>query len=335
MDENGNIVIKWPLKRLGDGGYQWEAPHIPGYVFTHDPACESYDWLVVYDEFPFGSGGTIVKGREKLACPREHTILLTQEPAALKHYGRRYTHQFGHLITSRPWEVEKHPYYHLGQGYYITCRGESWAETITKTLPPKTQLISAVCSAKAMKHTQHWQRYTLVKHLAEKIDGFVWCGYGVKFIDRKRDAIDEFKYHVAMENIIAPGHWTEKISDALMSECLPFYAGDPEITKVLPKDCFIPIPLDNPEEAERIIKEAIANNEYEKRLPAIREAKKLIIEKYNTFSQIVKVIEEAKNAPIAAVKGPQYIESRHRLRWYSDEMFAALKHHLKRIFISL
>lgn len=331
MDAQGNIVIKWPLKRFGDGGVQWTAPDIPGYVFTHDPACADYDWLVVYDEFPFGSGGTIVKGREKLSCQREHTLLLTQEPACLKYYGKAYTHQFGHLLTTRPQEAEHHPHYHFGQGYYIPCIGKPLDAC---RLPPaaKTQLISAVCSAKAMKHTQHWQRCNLVRHLAKSISDFDWFGYGVKFIDRKCDGLDAYKYHVAMENVILPGHWTEKISDALLCECLPFYAGDPDVGKVLPSESFIPIPLDDPREAERIIRTAIADNEYEKRLPAIREAKRLILEKYNTFQQIVSVIREVQGEesvrPLQPTERQQYIESRHRLRGHPSEALAALRWHI-------
>ena len=147
---------------------------------------------------------------------------------------------------------------------------------------------------------------------------------------KKYEALDAYRYHVAMENVIVPGHWTEKIADALISECLPFYAGDPDLGKVLPPESFIPIPLDDPPEAERIVKAAIAANEYERRLPAVRAAKRLILEKYNTFSQIVSVIEAEKGAPTASTDGPQYIESRHRLRWHPDEMLSVLGYRLRR-----
>lgn len=328
----GDMVIKWPLKRLGDGGVQWKTPDIPGYVFTHDPACENYDWLVVYDEFPFGSAGTIRNGVERLRCPREHTLLLTQEPMALKRYGQRYTHQFGHLLTTRPWDAEKHPHYHFGQGYYVSCRGETWEETLAKKIPPKTRLISTVCSAKAMRHTQHWQRYELMRQLSAQIPSFDWFGLGVNVIPRKCEALDVYKYHVAAENVIQPGHWTEKLSDALLSECLPFYAGDPDVGRVLPPDSFIPIPLDDPAEAVRIIREAIRNDEYTRRLPAIREARRLLIEKYNTYSQIISVIEAEKDARVTLSGSTEFIRSRHRLRWYPDELAAAGAYRLRRIW---
>ena len=335
LDPKKEIVIKWPLKDGGDGGDMWRAPAIPGYRFTHDCSCENYDWLVVYDEFPFGSHGTIENGRELLRCPREHTILLTQEPECLKRYGKLYTHQFGHLITTRPWEAERHPHYHKGVGYYIPCVGRPYDE-LKLPAPDKTKLISAVCSAKAMKHTQHWQRCNLVRHLAKSISGFDWYGYGVKFIDRKCDGLDAYKYHVAMENVILPGHWTEKISDALLCECLPFYAGDPELGKVLPQESFIPIPLDNPKEAERNICLAIASNEYEKRREAILEAKRLILKEYNLYSQIIAVIESAGDVVCEEDRAKQSIESRHRLRREPKEALLSgwwnLKRELRNLF---
>ena len=101
---------------------------------------------------------------------------------------------------------------------------------------------------------------------------------------------------------------------------------------MLPSESFIPIPLDDPQEAERIIRAAIADNEHEKRLPAIREAKRLILEKYNTFQQIVSVIREVQGEesvrPLQPTERQQYIESQHRLRGHPSEALAALRWHI-------
>ena len=98
----------------GSGVYEWR----PGFVFTDDPTCADYDWLVVYDELPASSRGTFQNGFEPLVCPRERTILATWEPVSVKRYSRAYTRQFGHLLTNRPPEAERHPHCHLGRGYY-------------------------------------------------------------------------------------------------------------------------------------------------------------------------------------------------------------------------
>ena len=259
-----------------------------GHEFVYDPACTDYDWLVVYDELPMP--------RERLRCPRERTILCTWEPTSIKSYSRAYTRQFGHLLTNRPPEAERHPHYHLGRGYFPWFVREV---PKTGTAVDKPHLLSAVCSAKQMKHTRHHDRFELVKELAAGIDGLDWYGKGVKPLERKEDALVPCKYHVAIENHIAPHHWTEKFSDPILCECLPFYAGDPALTEIFPAECFIPIPIDDPAEAVRIVKEAIANGEYEKRREAILEAKRLILTKYNFWHQVIEVIKASSSEPVS------------------------------------
>ena len=272
------------------------------YEFVYDPACEEYDWLVVFDELPTDS--------VTVRCPRANTILCTWEPVSIKSYSKAYTRQFGHLLTNRPPEAEGHPGYHLGRGYFLWFvrnfpkRGE---------VLPKPNVISAVCSSKQMKHTKHFARFQLISELAKAVPEMDWFGKGVKPLERKDDALLPYKYHVAIENHIGVHHWTEKFADAILCECLPFYAGDPAITEVFPKDCFIPIPIDDPDEAVRIVKEAIANGEYEKRREAILEAKRLILRKYNFWHQVIEVVESV-TTPVREDADGTVIYARKELR---------------------
>ena len=282
------VIYKCPPKKE-PGLFEYA----PGYVFTNDPDCGNYDWLVVYDEMPNGDLGLFRNGAETLRCPREHTILATWEPISVKAYSRAYTRQFARLLTNRPPEAERHPGYFLGRGYYKWFNDRSYAENLAVSLPEKTKVMSAVCSSKQMKHTMHWHRYRLVAHLSCAFPEMDWFGHGVKPLEKKYEALDEYKYHVSVENHIGVHHWSEKIADALLCGCLPFYAGDPELGKVLPPESFIPIPIDDPLEAERIIRKAIENGEYEKRKDAIAEARRLLLEKYNFWAQVIACIEAA------------------------------------------
>ena len=298
------------------------------YEFVYDPGCEEYDWLVVYDELPVAC--------ETLRCPPERTILCTWEPVSIKSYSKAYTRQFGHLLTNRPPEAERHPGYHLGRGYFLWFvrnfpkRGE---------ILPKPNVISAVCSAKQMRHTKHYARFRLVSELARAIPEMDWFGKGVKPLARKDDALLPYKYHVAIENHIGARHWTEKFADAILCECLPLYAGDPAIAEIFPADCFIPIPIDDPDEAVRIVRAAIANDEYAKRREAILEAKRLILAKYNFWHQVIEVVEEvpspeAVGRPFPRSSTPRSrIYARKELRKHS--LSAALEDgwdHLRRFF---
>ena len=290
-----------------------EAEVRPGYVFAFDPSTADYDALVVFDEMPFDDRGTYRNGCEPLKCPRENTVLCTWEPVSIKRYSKAYTRQFAHLLTNRPPEAEGHPGYRLGRGYFPAMHGHALHELAAH--PEKTKAISAVCSAKQMRHTQHFARYRLVSGLARQIPDFDWFGFGVRPLAKKYEALDAYKYHVAVENHIGVHHWTEKFADAILCECLPFYAGDPAIGEIFPEESFIPIPIDDPAEAVRIVKAAIAAGEYEKRRGAVLEAKRLILEKYNFFDQIVETLREG--APGAVCGSRDAIRSRRALRRHS------------------
>lgn len=261
--------------------------YAPGIVFDERPECDDYDWLVVYDE---------LRGVERLACPREHTILATCEPVSIKHYSRAYVRQFGHLLTNRP-DVDGHPHYHLGRGYYKWFCDRTYQEATSVRLPPKTKTVSAVCSSKQMKHTKHFARFRLISELAKAIPDLEWYGHGVRSFGKKHEVMDPYRYHVVVENHIAPHHWTEKLADAFLCECLPFYAGAPDLADDFPKDSFIPIPIDDTDEAVRIVKAAIDGGEYEKRREAVLEAKRLVLSRYNFWNQVVEVIRSAEGGP--------------------------------------
>lgn len=283
--------------------------YAPGYVFTEDSSCTDYDWLVGFEDIPSDRA-------EVLVCPRERTMFLTWEPVSVKRYSPAFTRQFGHLLTNRPPEADRHPHYHFGRGYFPWFIERDAQEVAAAVLPPKTRLLSTVCSSKQMKQTLHYQRFCLTTALKAAFPDLDWYGHGVKPMDRKIDALDPYKYHIAVENHIAPGHWTEKIADPILCECLTFYAGDPTLGEVLPSESFIPIPIDNPAEAERIIRAAIEEGAYEKRLGAIREAKRRLLEKYNFHAQIIATIEACRDQPVTPVNParPVKIYARKALR---------------------
>ncbi len=285
-------------------------------IFFDGAKGEPYDWRIVYDEMPRKDLGEYQNGEEPVYCPRERTMLLTTEPTSIKRYSKAYTRQFGHFLTNRPPAAEKHPHYHFGEGYYQWFYDKSYNQIKEQVLPPKDKILSAVCSAKQMKFTAHNARFTLIKSIAEAVPECDWYGRGVKPLNYKYEALDRYKYSLAIENHIEKGHWSEKIADVLLAEALPFYAGDPNLGNVLPSESFIRVPLEDPTEAIAIVKEALANNEYEKRIEAIREAKRLLMTKYNLWAQILKVIREVENQPVTPVSPtqPWQLKSRRALR---------------------
>lgn len=284
-----------------------------GCLFTNDPACRDYDWAVVYDEFPLRDVGSIAKGRELLACPRERTILVTCEPPSIKIYPGVYTEQFGYVLSTHSSRLLPHPHWVQGRGALMWMADYSLKEAFSMPMYEKTRNLSTVCSSKQQRHTLHYARYRLTSALAERLPEMDWYGHGVKKLDFKYTALSPYRYHLAVENYIAPYHWTDKISDPLLAHCLTFYAGDPCLGEVLPPESFIPVPLDDPKETYGIIRSAMENNEYEKRLPAILEARRLVTEHYNFYNQVASIVQ-AHDSSADGTAGEDYLISRHALR---------------------
>lgn len=293
--------------------------------FTFDPDARDYHWLAVYDDLPPVTSGPKPTTRriEQLACPKEHTILITAEPSTIKVYCREFLAQFGHVLTSQePWAI-RHPHAIFSQPalrwfYGVPNKGDRRGMpnyTRLKALEPSTKdrIISTVSSSKQMSHTLHRTRYDFVRSLQSTLPELEVYGHGIRGIIDKAEALDRYKYHIAIENHICKHHWTEKLSDAFIGYCLPFYAGCPNASDYFPPESFIPIDINDFEKSLKTIKEAIANNEYENRLSFIRKARELVLDKYNIFAvldQQIGILHNAERIP----RSQDLILSRHALR---------------------
>lgn len=285
--------------------------------FTFDPDARVYDWLVVYDDLPPREGERFSLRKEDLACPRAHTIFITAEPTSIKTYGQDFLRQFGLILSSlEPWATPRATTINTQAGlrwYYGTPY--SWKTDPSRILtysqlaahiPHKTKDFSTVCSSKRMKHTLHNQRVDFTNYIKSQIPELDVFGHGVREVDDKAEAIAEYRYHLAIENHISLHHFTDKLSDPFLGAALPFYIGAPNAAEYFPADSFIPLDINQPEEAVKIIKAAIASNEYEKRLPAILEARRRVLEDYNLFALIAQTIQRHAQTQGGPTGGPLY-----------------------------
>ncbi len=64
---------------------------------------------------------------------------------------------------------------------------------------PKTKMLSTICSAKQHTHTMHKMRYDLTRYLADRLPELDWFGHGIREIDNKTVAMDDYKYHLCVE----------------------------------------------------------------------------------------------------------------------------------------
>ena len=167
--------------------------------------------------------------------------------------------------------------------------------------PSLENRVSAVLSSKYFD-IGHIRRIDFVKYIEDDIDIDVFGdnAFGYKsFKDvvlpyhKKDDGMFPYKYHFAVENHSINNYFTEKIVDGILSECLTFYHGAPNIGDYIYYRCFIFLPIDDMEESKRIVKEAIANDEWSKRIDDIRKEKhKILTGDMNFFNRIEGVIRK-------------------------------------------
>jgi GR25 family glycosyltransferase involved in LPS biosynthesis len=108
----------------------------------------------------------------------------------------------------------------------------------------------------------------------------------------KNDGTYPYKYSTAVENNSEFNYFTEKLTDCIVSECLCFYWGAPNVSDYYPSEAFIYLDLSDFDKALNQIKTAIENNEWEKRLPAIKEAKRRMLYEMYFAKRIENLIKE-------------------------------------------
>lgn len=308
------IPLRYFLHQVPGGNLEWGACR-----FTFDPQDREYDWLVVYDDLPAKHGEPRKHRQEQVACSAAHTMLTTSEPSSIKHYGDSYTRQFGCVLTGQEAWALPHPDRIFSQAGLVWIYGVGSEHEIPfdhmVAHPPMEKAfdLSMVFSPKRMRHTLHRQRFDFMQKLMQLMPEMHIYGRGARPLDDKADALDAYRYHVAIENYIGPHHWTEKLSDAFLGLTLPFYAGCTNTSDYFPAESFIPIDIKDPVGAARIIRQAIADGEYEKRLPAIIEARRRVLYEHNFFAVVSREIEK-RHRPATQVSEHAVIYSRHALR---------------------
>lgn len=265
--------------------------------FIFDPQERNYDWLVVYNDLPSKNDERFPLNEELLACPADNTLLVTHEPSNVKVYGNSFTGQFGHVLTSQEeWALPHkgriysqpayHWYYGVGPERII-----NWQELNTMR-PVKSKQISTVCARKQHQTGIHVQRNRFIEQLKPELPALEIFGRGIRPVADKAEAIDDYHYHIAIENFLGRHHWTEKLADCFLGLALPVYAGCTNTADYFPEESFVPVDIFNIEESVEIIKKIIHDNEYQSRLPSILEARRRLLEEYNFIATVTRIIDQ-------------------------------------------
>ena len=216
-------------------------------------------------------------------------------------------------------------------GRYVKETGR-WAEDYTKDYDelaappeiPKTKLLSVISSDKAQT-AGHRRRLDFVRrlqeHFGDDIDVF---GRGLRPFADKWDVLAPYQYHVALENSEFPDYWTEKLSDALLAGAYPFYGGCPNIGEYFPDAVLSRLDLSDPAGAIRTIERGMAEDRFEATEAARREAARRLLDEYNLFPTLEKIIHDTRQSlparpvriqPQAGFSGTLLSKAKRVARW--------------------
>lgn len=193
----------------------------------------------------------------------------------------------------------------------------------------ETKTLSAIVSSKCFLQG-HRLRVSLMKYLDEHLNFTPFDIYGSNIFSNhfvsalpprvKDNGIFPYKYTMNFENSQVEGYFTEKIVDAILGECLCFYWGCPNLSQYIDPQAYIVLDITNHQQSLEIIRESIANNEWEKRIEIIRREKMRILNHHNMFPRLYKIIT---NNTVPAI--PMFVLSTDNAKWLLVR--AQLLHH--------
>jgi hypothetical protein len=258
--------------KMSKGNYTWNNIQI-----VWEEPC---DYYVVINK-PYGN----------FSPPIEKCIIFHQEPYMTEeNWGKWASPENSFYLGSHKLTYNNNEW-HIGKSY-----NELLKLKIDKTY---TSEISTILSDKytdiGQIHRIDFAKFLERKNIPIHVYGgnkFNWKDYkGELPYHQKDDGLLPYKYTFNAENNSIDNYYTEKIIDAILSECLIFYWGCPNINNFIDERAYIKLNMDNFEESLEIINKAINEDWWSDRIEYIRNTKTKILNELQFFPRIEKIIQ--------------------------------------------
>lgn len=209
--------------------------------------------------------------------PKDKKIYLQREPDAIV-----VEHQFNNDVSLFKGDYEN--FYHVS-----TWMIREKFSDIEKFKISKTKKLSFVTSSK--KYTKAQVKRV---EIADKLARLKVCDlYGDRFTKLnhnqycKKHGLLDYRYSIAIENSSYANYFTEKIIDCFLCWSKPLYWGCLNIDKYFPKDSYALIDI----YSDNVIEQIRAEIEKPINYDAIKEARNLVLYKYNIWPSIERIIK--------------------------------------------
>lgn len=234
---------------------------------------------------------------------RWRTVLALSEPHSVVHFPADYVSQFEVVYSCQP-EVkgDNVVYGPAAINWFIGIGLDgrltpglagvvNYSALKASSLPPKSRMMSIIVSGKTFS-PGHLRRFIFVERLKKRYAGKIdFFGRGFNYVADKWDALEPYKYTIAIENSVSDIYFTEKISDAILAGCHVLYYGCRRIFDYFPAGAVTPIDMSDFDSACRTIDSIFANDQYADSVEDIKAAKDAVLEKYNYLHAIAMCCE--------------------------------------------
>lgn len=237
-------------------------------------------------------------------CPPDKVIFFAYEPPGLHVYAPAFLAQFAAVVTSHVDTTHRNVILrHQAQPWFIGVPrrtsthihpsvGDAMSIEQIAAIPPpkKTRPLSTVCSTKVLVagHTARLRFLDVLRNeLSDQLDVY---GYGFRPVADKLEALLPYDFHLVLENTVTRDYWTEKLAEAYLAYCFPIVWGCPNLDAYFPADSFVSLDTQNTARAMLQVKQALAEGMTETRRSAVLEARRRVLNDYNLFEEIIRVI---------------------------------------------
>ncbi len=179
----------------------------------------------------------------------------------------------------------------LSHGYLGWYLQQDYHSLSSLQVPEKPLSISCIASD-LTKLKGHRLRMDFIDTLKKELPQIDFFGKGTHFIKDKTEGLLPYRFSIAIENTSAPYYFTEKINDCFLTYTVPLYYGCTNIGKYFPEGAFIPINIEEPAQAVKMIKQAIEKDDWQQRIGALHEARELVLNKYQPLAGAAAILRE-------------------------------------------
>lgn len=228
----------------------------------------------------------------QVECPPENIWMLVQEPyhRGLNDWVKERHQYFGKIFTHLP--MANSSKYIASQTCLPWHICKTYDELVAEKHPAhKDKLLSAIVGSSVFL-PGHKKRYDFIKKAEDFDISLDLFGKGIKPIQDKLEGLGKYMFSFAIENNSNPDMWTEKLADCYLSWTMPVYYGCTNLDKYFPPKSFIQIDINSPETAIQELKTKLTHEFWESAIDSIREARDLVLNKYQLFPFLVEQFEK-------------------------------------------